>query len=343
MPPRYVIHIGPMKTASTYLQENLTAAREDLLRQGVCYPAELLAENNRFMHLPVFYALLRKRGDSLRPVFAKLNAEGHGTIVLSCEHFHFLPPDAFRTLRDLTGAADFQLIYTSLWNHSIFTGGALSLAEFYLSLLAGEALHYYPRWMKESGAAADLDYSITWRTLADIFGRDALTIFPYSSIVDRGEDIYETFCRDVLGLAQSPATALTGQRRWASMSTETQEIVRVLNDMHFNATGDANGAMSAPFMRARKKLQLSRTGAAMEAETRQLLIDDRSAQFDAAFEAMQAYADRVSGGMEIFERKSKPVQYVRSGYLLQDGVREELQAAYSHIVANLPVRTRGAA
>ena len=344
MAPRYIIHIGPMKTASTYVQQCLTEGRDELLAQGICYPEEFIAENNGFMHIPIFHALLRRRADSLAPKFARLNAQGHKTILLSCEHFHFLPPDALRKLRDLTGASDIQVVYTarrwsdrigSLWNHSIFTGGQQSLPEFYISLMAGETLNYYAKWMKELGVAPYLDYSQTWDTIADIFSRDAVTIFPYSAIMDRGEDVFEAFCRDILGVAAAPKTRLTGQRRWASMPTDTQEIVRVLNELHRAATGDDNGVMSVKFMRNRKKLTTELTVAAIASETKRLTLDDRTTQFDAAFAAMHAYTDRVAGGGPIFERAAKAVPYVRPGYMLQDGVREEIQEIYHRLSADV--------
>jgi hypothetical protein len=332
-----------MKTASTYVQQCLTEGRDELLEHGICYPEEFIAENNGFMHIPIFHGLLRRRSESMAPKFAKLNAQGHRIILLSCEHFHFLPPDALRRLRDMTGASDIQVVYTarrwsdrigSLWNHSIFTGGRQSLPEFYLSLMAGETLNYYAKWMKELGVAPDLDYSQTWETIADIFGRDAITVFPYSAVMDRGEDVFEAFCRLILGVAAAPKTRLAGQRRWASMPTDTQEIVRVLNEMHLAATGEDGGVMSVKFMRNRKKLAIDRTTAAIAGETSRLTLDDRTTQFDAAFAAMQEYNDRVAGGGPIFERASKAVAYVRPGYMLQDGVREEIQEIYRRLSAD---------
>ena len=342
MTPRYIVHIGPMKTASTYLQQSLTAARHDLLQHGICYPQEFISESNKFMHMPIHHALARKRGEELRPQFEKLNAAGHKVIVLSCEHFIFLKPEAMRTLKDITGAQDYQVVYTarrwsdrasSLWNQALFMGSPDTLPEFYLSLLAGQAPKYYPKWMAEQGAAADLDYSISWRLVEEVFGRAALRIFPYSTIMDRGEDVFEAFCRDVLGLAQAPTTDLAGERRWASMPTEDQEILRVLNSMHLQAGGEEDGSVRALFMRRRKDLATDQLAADMADQIARLEIDDNAVQFNAPFEAMQAYADCVTGGDILFERKAKQAKYVRPGYLLREGALETLRGFYNHLVA----------
>ena len=345
MTPRYVIHIGPMKTASTYLQESLAASGEDLRREGVCYPAELLDAKHGVLHLPVYYALVRRQAETLRPIFAKLNAEGHRIVLLSCEHLAFLPPDAFRTLKEETGASEFEIVYTcrrwsdrigSLWNHSLFSGSAQSFHEFYFSVLAAEPLIYYPKRLKVASASPDLDYSLTWDMLASVFGRDSLSIFPYSAIMDRKEDVFERFCTDVLGLAQAPPTKFAGLRRWASMTTITRELVRVLNDMHFNATADRS-SMFTPLGRIRKQCDLIRLKQAIGEATAKVVVQDSMAQFATAFERMSRYSDRVIGGGPLFEFSEKPVEYAQPGYMLNDGIREDYQAIYRKITDQLAV------
>jgi hypothetical protein len=344
LPPRYIIHIGPMKTASTYLQECLKATQDELAAQGICYPQEFISTKNKFQHLPIFFALQRRRQEVLRPMFAKVNEQGYHTVVLSCEHFHFLQPDAFRAWRDVTGATDFEIVYTarrwsdrigSLWNHAVFMGGTQSLPEFYLSLLAGNPISYYPKWMQDAKSAADLDYSITWSSLGEIFGHAALRIFPYSVIMDRGEDVFEAFCKYVLGLPAAPPTELSGQLRWASMSPAMQEIARVLNERHLTSSGRRGSAMAMKLQRKRNPLPLKMLEDAIEAEMEKLVIDDRFAPFDQPFENMNRYLDCVVGADLLFKRGAKAVRYVRPGYMLHDGVREEFNKIYGMILESL--------
>jgi hypothetical protein len=352
LPPRYIIHIGPLKTASTYIQECLTAARLDLLAAGICYPAELLDENAKFMHMPVVRMLRRNQIAPLRDIFAGLNAQGHATILLSCEHMIFLKPDQLAALRDATGATDIRIVYTSrrwsdrlpsIWNQNLVMGDAQTLPEFLLSLMAGEGPFYMPKWLREQGPGADLNYSLTWQTIETVFGRDALTIFPYSVIMDQGGDVFERFCRDVLGLEAAPSTQLTGTRRWSSLPTGDQEILRVLNQLHLDAQGEPTDQVRAVFMRRRRKFDTARIAAAMEAYGAAIPIDDSAVQFDAAFDAMTRYVDRVAGADVLFERRAKPAKYVQPGYLLRDGVREDLLQVHAAIAAEMaeaPARGR---
>jgi hypothetical protein len=293
----------------------------------------------------VFYALLRRRADTLQKKFARINAAGHHTVVLSCEHFSFLSADAFRALKEATGASEFQIVYTcrrwsdrigSLWNHALFSGSGQTFLEFYFSLLAAEPLIFYPKWMVEAGAAADLDYSINWDMLASVFGRDAVSLFPYSTIMDRKQDVFDRFCKDVLGLSHTPQTRYSGQRRWPSMSVATQEIVRALNDMNaLDPTGDRK-TMAVPFAKLRRKYDLARLHAAIEVETTSVTIDDANAQFAGALARMSRYNDRVIGGGALFDLATKAVTYARPGYLMREGVREDLQAIYDRIESGAP-------
>ncbi len=346
MAPRYIIHVGPWKTASTYLQLCLMKARPALQDLGILYPEEFCTETSRYRHKGLFAAIARGRAEETRPVFKKLNEQGHKTILLSCEDFILFNQDAMETLRDLTGATDFQVVYAarrwsdrigSLWNQQITMGGAQNLPEFYLSLLAGEPPAYYPRGNAEQIVAGDLDYSVNFKLTENVFGRDALGIFPYSSITDRKEDVFDVFCQQVLGLKQAPESKFAGQRRLASLPTAEQEIVRVLNGMHLRAGGRQNPRTPQTFMRLRKELDTTAIAAALEQDVTALTIDDKNVQFDAPMANMQKYADRIIGGdEEMFTRRSRKIKWVRPAYLLVPGVQPAFQAMYDRIAAAGP-------
>ena len=172
-----------------------------------------------------------------------------------------------------------------------------------------------------------------------MFGRGALVIFPYSVITDRGEDVYVRFCTDVLTLEQAPATALTGSTRWTSLVTEDQEVLRMLNYLYLEDNEHENSDIRVQMARRRRKYDASMTIEAMQGYVARLAVDDRAPQFSAAFANMQAYGDRTLGGGALFEPRSKQVRYVEPGYLLRDGVRENLTQVYQSIVADMPAGT----
>jgi hypothetical protein len=202
-------------------------------------------------------------------------------------------------------------------------------------MLAGGPPSYFPKWMRELEHNSDVDYSVSWRGIEAVFGRDALKIFPYSPIMDRGGDVFEQFCRDVLGLPQAPPTQVTGTLRWASLPPPDQEILRMLNQLYVDVHGRESDAPRSRFVRGRKTFDTARIEAAMEPFAAALTIDDTNIQFDRAFQNMSTYADCVLGGPVLFERRRKPARYVQQGYLLRSFVREDLHAIYARIAAEL--------
>jgi hypothetical protein len=325
-----------MKTASTYLQRCLKEAQPELLERGICYP--------EFTPLTVFAALMRNKVQPLAAAFEKLNAEGHNTVLIYGEHLSMLPLEKLQQLRELIGASDVRVVYNcrrwsdrlgSIWNQGIFMGGTLSLPEFYWALAGGaNPREYLPRWNKD-GLSNDLDYSVAWQALAQVFGRDSLQIFPYSDIMDRGDDMFVRFCHDILELPDTPAAASMGKRAWTSMTTEDQEVVRMLNGIWLESHDAETDALRSHFLRKRKAYDTSRIKEAMQPHIKTLTLDDKSAHFDAPFQNMNAFVDRVIGGTRLFERRAKKVAYVGSQYLLRPGVREDLQKIYDNVTTEM--------
>ena len=345
MAPRYIIHIGPLKTASTYIQECLTAARPDLEAKGICYPAELLDEHARFMHMPVYRALVRNQAETLRPVFQRLNAAGHDTILISCEHLIFVKPEGFVALREATGASDFKVVYTcrrwsdrlsSIWNQTLFMGATHSLPEFYLAILAGEAPNYYPKWMKEVDPGSDLDYSISWRAVEAVFGRDALEIFPYSAINGSRR---RCLCPVLQGCARPGGGAAdkTHRHQTLGIAVDAGSGNPAYAETSYISTPTAARATrcAPPSCAGRKNYDTAAIAAAIEPYVAKLTIDDANVQFNKAFNNMKAYTDRVVGNDVLFERKHKQARYVQPGYLLQPGIGPEIHGLYDQITRDL--------
>ena len=345
MPPRYVIHVGPLKTASTYMQQCFTAVQPALQEQGVYYPPELIDPDNKHMHMPVYAAMVRKQHETLRPIFARINGEGHKTVVLSCEHLIFLNPDEFALLRDLIGVPDIQIVYVmrrwsdriaSLWNQALFMGSAQTLPEFYLGLLDGRTPEYYRKNLGPHAGGRDIDYSLSWREHAAVFGRDAVRLFSYSTVMDGKSDVFERFCTDVLGMTDVPTPKFLGDKRWASMPRDEAEVLRTLNGMYIREKGETTVGIRNMIMWKRVPFDRAAMAAAMEGDTAELAIDDRAVHFDAAYQRMTEFADRVVQGPgivagEVFSRQKRQSPYARQGWLVQPGVADSLRDLYERI------------
>lgn len=345
MPPRYVIHVGPLKTASTYMQQCFTAVQPALQKMGVYYPPELIDPDNKHMHMPVYAAMVRKQHEKLRPIFAEINQGGHQTVVLSCEHLIFLSRAEFTLLRELIGVPDIQIVYVvrrwsdriaSLWNQSLFMGGSQTLPEFYLGLLDGRTPEYYRKSLGPNAGGYDIDYSLSWREHAAVFGREAVNLFSYSTAMDSKADVFTRFCQEMLGLKDVPTPQFLGDKRWASMPRDEAEILRVLNAMYFKEHGETTVAIRNMIMWKRVPLDRKLFSEAMAGDVAELAIDDNSVVFDAANRRMMEFADRVVPGPgvvpgEIFARKKRQNPYARQGWLVEPGIAENLLRLYAQM------------
>lgn len=345
MKPRYIIHAGPMKTASTYLQQGFTAVQPYLQAQGVYYPPELIDPGNKHMHMPVYEAIVRRQGERLRPVFRKINEDGHRTVFLSCEHLSFLRPEEWRTLRDVTEANDFTIVHVvrrwsdriaSLWNQGLFMGGYDTLPEFYLALLNGKPPEYYPKNLGGKAGFYDIDYSLLWQEQAGVFGREAIQLLPYDAQT-QGADIFVRFCTDVLGIENPQAPKFLGDKRWASMPRTEAELLRALNALYVKAEGRTTVDIRNMMLWNRVTFDRGRFDAAMAGETAELIIDDASVYFDRAYARMAEWLDRVAGPdtsrAGIFERVARPNAYVRQGWLAEPGMADALRALYADVLS----------
>ena len=80
--PKYIFHVGPPKTASTFIQSHLFYNREYLAQNGVLYPDFWLTY---VTHHPLTNAL--RDGVDLKDGFDKLNSCEFDTVLFSSETF----------------------------------------------------------------------------------------------------------------------------------------------------------------------------------------------------------------------------------------------------------------
>ena len=109
---RFVIHVGPHKTGTTYLQEGFVRMRGALAGRGVHFPA--------WWGPVAQYDLLEKLrappNAEAEAQFAELRAAGHQTVLISVEGLLALPRPGVAYLRHLTGDAEVTVVfYTRSW------------------------------------------------------------------------------------------------------------------------------------------------------------------------------------------------------------------------------------
>ena len=335
--PHYVIHIGPMKTASTYVQRCLVGAAAELAAQGVYVPRELAEPNAPSVHAPVLTAA--RTGEippDMRAIFAALNRSDHKIVLLTTEHFSGLRAPAIVRLRDMIDADRVTIAYmcrrwsdrlTSACYQKIFAGGVQALPEFVARLMGGE------------GDMTELDYSLVWERWANVFGRDAIKIVPLSNITDIGADIFARFCTDVLNIEQVPVPPQKGRKAWATPGPQETELLRALNVLNMQRAGKSGSAMFWGLQGQRAKRDLPALFAKMDASAQTFPLDDTAFYFDALYARLEAYADRLSSdadGPQMFTRQARAATYISPDVWLRAGLLGELQAMYEDIVAAGP-------
>jgi hypothetical protein len=220
------MHIGPHKTATTYLQNNFYRHRKELRKRGWLYPDTgervriahhdisdnrnaVMSEDNRFVR-------------ELRAAGAVARAEGLN-LLLSSEGFRKWLPRHFRRLMQLTGQDELHLVYA----------------------VRDPCDRFYAQWAQlvKNGSEEDLPAAFA-RKLADpLESRQAnpvrvvgpvmeklgatATILLYDEIVARKLDIFSIFAEQVL--ASGDLKPVPQSRRNMRFPIELTEFIRLLN------------------------------------------------------------------------------------------------------------------
>ena len=179
---RFVLHIGPHKTGTTYIQKHLFEKRDLLRREGVLYPST--GVNIQFGHHALVDEIIRS-GDS--PLLRKIVSESSefDTTVLSSENFDRLDRDQVGRLHDILGKYAVRVIYyyrrfddtlISSWQEEVRHGGCSSWEKYVL-----------PHVVKPF-ASKIVNPDTVLKPYCDVFG-DQITIVGYDQAIMDGEDI----------------------------------------------------------------------------------------------------------------------------------------------------------
>jgi hypothetical protein len=326
--PRYVIHIGPPKTGSKYLQSILFHSRAALLRDGICYPDNWWTAPDQIMHEPLLHALRTPGAPNVAEPFRRINAAGHRVVVLSCEGFDDLNPDQIKLLRDAIGDHPVDIVYycrrwseriPSDWQQHIKMGQFPTLPEFYVP------------YLRSPTDTAAVNYSLVWDKYSRVFGRDSLRLVSYNNLKDHKVDMFRHFASTFLGWAHEPSFDKGLIQANISPNLYDTEILRVLNWIDYQAVRRFRLNMRVIFQELRPRWDTRALTEMMADDAAMLEIRDDAEPFRASWDAMATYADRLVSkefGEEIFRRNTVGFRYIRSNYLLKDKAVGALKALY---------------
>lgn len=183
---RLILHIGPQKTGSTYLQKKLYEARDELLTHGVRYPGDVTI----FGHHDLAMHYVRKVVADAPALLAELQAPSEHDTVVSSELFSRIPGERLPRLREDLGAPAARIIYYlrspsermfSMWCERVKHGEWMSYFEFASMQFAKPAQSVF------------LNPLVTLDDYGEVFGRENIFIVNYEDARNRGEMLKRFF------------------------------------------------------------------------------------------------------------------------------------------------------
>jgi hypothetical protein len=331
--PKYVIHLGPSKTGTKYLQSTLFLSRELLLADGINYPGNWWTLPNHMTHGPLLRLLQEGRYAEVKDTFSTLNSSGCRIVVLSCEGFADLTPEQLEALRDAIGKNPVELVYycrrwteriPSDWKQSVQMGMFATLPE------------YYVRYTRHAFYSGSVNYSLIWARIAAIFGRKSLKLVSYSNLRDQKIDLFRHFASNFLqwnGEITERKDLIMDQASPNMFDTET---VRALNWIYYQSVGRHRWNMRIKFTMMRSEINTSVLDKLMAEDVGTIELSDGAEVFRSSWKEMNQYADclvpRTFFRKRPFELRAASIQYVRGNYLLNDRAISELRTLYNRLV-----------
>jgi hypothetical protein len=328
--PRYLIHIGPHKTGTTYLQHAFTRLRPALAARGILYPHQW--GNGEHGHHDLPPALAQPDDGSLPAAFAVFNRSGAHTVLLSSETFTYASDaDVGRLHALLAGEPATVVFYArrwselipSCWRESVKHGSLVTLPEYVLACLADPTV------------SPIVNFCHVLDRYAAVFGAGSIRIVSYNGVLEAGEDLLTHFCRAFLSWPDPPATGLG--RVNPSLDMVDSEIIRTLNTLEWTRARDARLLLHERYLAAKAGLPVRwMIEQSIQFVVNTLRIDDAAS---AMAELHRTIAGRYRSALVppvaaagLFEPGVADVKYVRPDYLLAEGVMEvmrDMQATLS--------------
>ncbi len=220
-----VLHVGPHKTGTTYLQANFKQQRAELLKRGWLYPVlgvrTALAHHEIVEHADQIMAGAGRVFDDVAAAAREAEAR-RLNVLLSAEGFRRWRPRQVSALARMFGKRELRIVYVlrdpmsvvrSMWAQSVKLGGAEPLPRF------------LARHMRDPARSRLLN---PLRDLRPHLRQDAadFTILLYDEIAGRGLDLYSAFASEALSLDGVAPTAASANAR---QPLEATEFLRLLS------------------------------------------------------------------------------------------------------------------
>lgn len=331
--PAFLVHVGPHKTGTTYLQLRLAAARDRLRVHGVCYPDVWDSAPGEPSHRKLVVALRAGNAAELQAQFAEIRSSGPDVVLISAEGIGHLDHAALGLLASLIGADEVTIIFycrrwseilPSLWQETVKHGDDDTFPEF------------LARHLADPIGSPVLNLTHALDRYASVFGHSNVAVVSYSNICDQRLDLAEHFAASFLPHSRQMAADLPGsheQRPNQSLSAQDIEIIRALNSFSFR-----DGLARASWLRdwvfqQRGSLGLSALYPVIDLSMTTLRLSDASAALDLLHKRIfEAWHDRLTqpclSGL-LFEPRTVDLRFASSRYLTNAAAQSRFAEIYA--------------
>ena len=329
--PEFIIHVGPHKTGTTYLQLSLKAVRPMLAARGTLYPDFWDFAPRNPSQLPLVQHLRDGVADALLPRFEFLKESGAARVLISAEDLSNLDASAVQLLRDMIGDDPVRVVFyvrrfseliPSSWQEGIKQGQCYTMPEFLL-------LH-----LQAPNHSRLLNFDLKISVFAQAFGHDNIYLVPYSELRDRGIDIFQHFCEMFLDWADPPLTPDAAEAN-ASRDHRDTELLRALNSIARRHGTEDGSRLRRALDAHRRKLEVTTVTQAIHRNSTRIRLNDTWPILQGLHNRIhKAYETRLVGPRqsgELFRPKPIDLRYTTGDYLGEPGVAEALLAAYEEL------------
>jgi hypothetical protein len=290
-----VIHIGPRKTATTYLQSNFYRNRKELLAKGWLYPVVSTGLQNAHHAVAGALGEIRSgRGQLARSIAraGKSARARNAGILISSEGFANATPEDFLMLGERFGQQEVVVVYTlrdpldlfvSNWNETVKVGKTASLGDYAARHLAN------PLRSRVVNPLMRLKPILETPDLG-------LVVLNFEELKRTRADIYTAFGRHVLGLEDlKPAQ---DKPRNESFPAEINDFLRLLSRRLDYDPKEAEFLFARQFARTHTPAEIAQIAASVRragAGARTDIVFDRNQPWLAALEVdlLQTLGDRL--------------------------------------------------
>jgi hypothetical protein len=249
---RVILHAGPHKTGTTYIQRHLDANADVLRGQGILVPTEWRDSAANPSHTGLTTHLFAGEYDAVKQTIAGWNRTGCHTAIISTEVLVDIGEAKLQALKDMLPDAHFTAVLyvrrwsellLSAWHEDIVHGSRAGLLETILPTIDRPASSRF------------VNFTLHVAQFIKIFGRAAVKIVAYNTLIEQNRDIFAHFMFRVLGIKLKPADAARVNASWPP---PLLELVRILNHLD-QSLGHARSGRMAARLRARSDIDSSQT------------------------------------------------------------------------------------